>query len=291
MALFERHAATVGRDPVLVVALEGWIDAGFAAATSMAALLETIPTRRYASFVPDELIDYRARRPRLRIEDGLRGKIEFVSPQLLVGSDPLGAGVAFLVGPEPDFRWQAFANDVASLATEIGTRLVVGLGAFPVAAPHTRAVRLVATASDPELARKVGFVPGVIEAPAGAAEVVAAACTEAGIPSIGLWAQVPHYVSGMAFVPGALALVEGLAALTGLVIDTDDLRESADASRKRVDELIAQSEEHAALVRRLEEQWGEDHAGGAFGETMLGEPLPSGEELAAELERYLRGDL
>jgi len=267
--------------------MEGWIDAGFAAATAMSTLLGSMHTELLATFSADELIDHRARRPRLRIDDGVRGAITFAEPQLLVGTDRLGSGVAFLVGPEPDYRWRSFSAEVAGLALELGVRLVVGLGGFPTGTPHTRAVRLASTASSSELARKVGFVPGALEVPAGIGEVIAAGCSELGMPSVGLWARVPHYVSAMPFPAAALALVDGLANVSGLVIDTDDLRETAEAGKRRVDELIAESAEHVEMVRQLEQQANEsDVEGDGFGAE-----IPSGEEIAAELERYLRGEV
>lgn len=275
---------------MLIVALEGWIDAGFSAATATAALLDTTKTEKLATFSGDELVDHRARRPRLRIDDGVRREVVFAEPEVLVGTDRLGAGMLLLVGPEPDYRWRAFSSEVAALATELGVRLVVGLGAFPAGVPHTRPVRLASTASDAELARKVGFIPGSIDVPAGIGEVVGEACTRRGIPSVGLWARVPHYVSAMPFPAGAVALLEGLGALTGLVLDTDDLRRSAEETRRRVDGLIAESEEHTDMVRQLEAQADAGEGdGGGIGELNESQ-LPSGDEIAAELERYLRGE-
>lgn len=291
MALLERTGIAAPESPVVVIAFEGWIDAGFAAATAAATLLEAVPTELFGTFDPEQLIDYRARRPRLRIDDGVRGPIVYSDPRVLVGADRNGKGLVLLVGPEPDYRWRAFAAEAASLAVELGARFVVGLGGFPNGVPHTRPVRLAATASNEELARQVGFVPGSIDVPSGIADVVGAATSALGIPSVGLWARVPHYVSGMPFAPGALALIEGLVMLTGVSIDTDDLQESAEATRHRVDELIAGSEEHASLVRRLEEQLEEVEQGiGAEGELGIDGRLPSGDEIAAELERFLRGE-
>ncbi|MCU1495578.1 MAG: hypothetical protein JWO62_3342 [Acidimicrobiaceae bacterium] len=271
---------------MLVVALDGWIDAGFAAATATSALLEQIETEPYATFSAEDLVDQRARRPRMRIDDGVRGEITWPEPQLLVGADRLGSGVALLVGPEPDYRWRTFSSAVTELALELDVRLVVGLGGFPTATPHTRLVRLASTASDAELAHQIGFIPGAIEVPTGIGDVIGADCAGAGIASVGLWARVPHYVAGMAFAPAALALIEGLAAVSGLVIDSEELRESAEAGRLRVDDLISQSAEHLAMVRRLEEQVDE----GDELEVPGGADIPSGDEIAAELERYLRGE-
>ena len=266
--------------------LDGWVDAGFGAATAIAAILSEMKTETLATFQGDELIDQRARRPRLRIDDGVRAGISWPELQVLVGRDRIGSGVALLIGPEPDYRWRPFTAEVVALARELDVRLVVSLGAFPNATPHTRPIKLAATASEPELARRVGVVRGSIEVPAGIGEVIGEACVEAGIPSVGLWARVPHYVAAMPFAPAALALVEGLCAISGLVIGTDGLERSAEEARRQVDDLIAQSPDHVAMVRQMEEHFD------SGGETILdleGE-LPTGDEIASELERYLRGE-
>ena len=262
------------------------MDAGFAGATAMNALTTAMSSETLALFSGDELVDHRARRPRLRIDNGVRALLRWPEPELLVGSDRLGSGVAFLVGPEPDYRWRAFSAEVTGLAVELGVRLVVSLGGFPTATPHSRPVRLAATASSEALARQVGFVPGSLDVPSGIADVIGLECSQAGIPSVGLWARVPHYVSAMPFPAASLALLDGLAAISGLVIDTDELRTEADEARQRVDELIAQSEEHVAMVRQLEGQ--SDELAGEF--DLSEEAIPSGDEIAAELERYLRGE-
>ena len=272
--------------PVLIVVLDGWVDAGFGAATAVAAILSEMKTETFATFETDDLIDQRARRPRLRIDDGVRAGISWPEIQVLVGRDRMGSGVALLIGPEPDYRWRQFTGEVIKIARDLDVRLVVSLGAFPNASPHTRPIKLAATASDAELARKIGVVRGTIEVPAGLGEVIGEACVAAGIPSIGLWARVPHYVAAMPFAPAALALVEGLSSISGLVFGTDGLTRSAEEARRQVDELIAQSPDHEAMVRKMEEQLDTE------GEVLLDieGDLPSGDEIASELERYLRGE-
>ena len=286
MGFAVRHEVNPPERPVLVLALDGWIDAGFAAATALAAILTDATTEPYATFNGDDLIDQRARRPRLRIEDGVRLEISWPEPVVLVGRDRIGTGMALLIGPEPDYRWKPFTAEVVAMAKELDVRLVVGLGAFPIAAPHTRPIKLAATASDASLAQRVGFVHGSIDVPSGIGEVIGHACTEAGIPSIGLWARVPHYVAAMPYSPAALALIEGLGEVAGITIGTDALQESAEEARRQVDELISQSEEHQTMVRQLEEQFD------TGGELIIGfdEDLPTGDEIASELERYLRGE-
>jgi hypothetical protein len=287
VGLYTRHDVRLPEHPVLVVAMEGWIDAGLAASTASAILLESLETEIMASFDGDELIDQRARRPQMRIADGVHAGLSFQEPVLRVGTDRLGSGVALLVGPEPDFRWRGFSAAVLELVTELDVRLVVGFGGFPAAAPHTRPVRLAATASSAELAEKVGFISGVIDVPSGANGAIEVACAGVGIPAVGLWARVPHYCAAMAFPPAALALLDGLAAVSGLVIDTAELREAAEAGRRNVDELVAANPEHVAMVRELEERV--DDSEGLPPDLGLG-IVPSGEEIAAEFERYLRDE-
>ena len=182
----------------------------------------------YAVFDSEELLDQRARRPKLKIVDGINEDLDWPQVILSVGVDRLGSGIALLAGPEPDMRWQSFAEAVAELASALEVRLMVGLGGFPAGAPHTRPVKLAATASDAQLAAQVGFISGSIEVPAGIEAAIERACSRRGIPSVGLWARVPHYVAAMPFPAASVALLDGLASITGLVIDTDSLLEAAD---------------------------------------------------------------
>jgi len=272
--------------PVLVVALDGWVDAGFAGATALTSLMDAIDPQPYAVFDSEELLDQRARRPKLKIVNGINEDLDWPQVILSVGADRLGSGIAVLAGPEPDIRWQSFANAVAELAVALEARLMVGLGGFPAGAPHTRPVKLAATASDEQLAAQVGFIAGSIEVPSGIEAAIERACSKLGIPSVGLWARVPHYVAAMPFPAASLALLNGLAGITGLVIDTDSLAEAAEAARLKVDELIAQSGEHQAMVVQLEQQIDAFEGTPVSLEDRI---VPSGDEIAAELERYLRG--
>lgn len=272
--------------PILIVGVEGWIDPGYVSASAIATLLDQIDTRTLAIFDADEYIDLRARRPRLRVHDGVRGRIFWPGPRLRVGWDKAGSGVAFLVGPEPDLRWRPFADEVRALIDELRCPLVIGLGAFPAATPHTRPVLVSATASDQELASRVGYLQGSRERPARMIDVIGAACADLNIPSIGLSARIPHYVGQSPYPAGSIALLESVISLTGLAVDLSDLRQAAESTRLQLDELIAQSDEQLAMVHQLERQYETNEL------TIVSEStLPSGDEIAAELERYLRGDL
>ena len=276
------------RQPVLVMSMEGWIDAGLGAAAAMASIVAGRSTERLGVWDGDELIDQRARRPVLHLEDGVARGITWQEIELRATTDDAGNDVLLLLGPEPDIRWQAFSASVVEVVRRHGVRLVVGLGAFPSPVPHTRPVRLVSTAPSDEFASQIGFVPGSIDVPAGIQAVLEEALNEAGVPAVGLWARVPHYVVSMPYPAASAALVEGLAGVAGLSISTVDLNDSAARARARIDELIANSDEHRALVAQLEAQLDRETEASSTG---LGTgPLPSGDEIAAELERFLRGD-
>ncbi len=273
-------------EPVLVLAPEGWIDAGGAGGAALSALASGLETRVVATFDTDVLLDHRARRPSAQVTDGVYTDLTWPTIELLAGSDERARDVLLLVGPEPDYQWQAYAGAVSELAGLLGVRLAVGLGAFPAPVPHTRAAPLAATATTAELANRVGVVTGTLEVPAGVLIVVQQRCAAAGIPALALWARVPYYAAAMPYPQAALRLVEGLADVAGLELSVPDLAEAAAANAERLQELVANSVEHQALLRRLEAQVDAESEGGApptgFGE------LPSGDELAAELERFLR---
>ena len=274
--------------PVLVVALEGWVDAGMGASAAIDTLLTSSPTAVVASFDTETLIDQRARRPIARLEDGVTTELTWPAIRVVAAKDRVGADILFLTGPEPDFRWPTFIDAVVGLAQGLDVRTVVGLGAFPAPTPHTRPVRLASTVppESADLAGRVGTVHGTLEVPAGVQAALEVAMGAAGIPVIGLWARVPHYVSAMPYPEASAALIEGLCAVTGTVLDTVDLRTAGEASRIQVDELIGANPDHLEMVRRLEAAIDSEEG------TPLGfaSDLPSGDEIAAELEQFLRGE-
>jgi predicted ATP-grasp superfamily ATP-dependent carboligase len=267
-------------DPVLVVGLDGWIDAGLAAAAATAHLLEALDTSVVATYDADALVDHRSRRPVMHLVDGVNTGLTWPSIELRHGRDPDGRDVLLLVGAEPDIRWRAFSADVAALAAELGVGLVTGFGAYPAPVPHTRTGRLATTATSPELAARAGQVRTTVDVPAGALGAIERACADIGLPAVGMWAQVPHYASAMAYPAAAAALIDGLNRLTGVRFDPSPLEEAGRALAARLDTLVADNPEHVEMVRALERSVDAEAA----------EPgdLPSGEELAAELQRFLR---
>jgi hypothetical protein len=270
-------------EPALVVGLEGWIDAGMAAAGAMAHLRASTSSTIVATFDTEQLVDHRSRRPVMHLVDGVNTGLTWPTIELRHGHDLDGRDVLLLAGAEPDMRWRAFVDDVLGLATDLGVRIVVPLGAYPAPVPHTRAGRIATTATTAELAMRVGTVQGTLDVPAGVHGALEEACARAGVPAVGVWAQVPHYVSAMAY-PGASAeLLDAVAVATGLRLDTSALHEAGRTLRARLDELVAANDEHEQMVRALEAHY--DAEEGDRPPTLL----PSGEQLATEIERWLRG--
>ena len=285
--IFEVHREPVVQEPLLIVSLEGWVDAGLGSTTAIASLLDNGPSEPIVTFNGEHFLDQRARRPVARIVNGVTTELTWPRTVVRQGTDESGRDLLFLVGPEPDFHWRAFTDAVVGLARSWRVRMVVGLGAFPAPAPHTRPVKLAATApaESAHLIEQVGIVQGELEVPAGVMAALELAFGRAGTPTVSLWARVPHYVAGMPFPEASAALIEGVAAVGGLSLDSAALRRAADSSRRQVDQLIADNAEHQAMVRKLEE-----NIDASEGNAMGVEEVPSGDEIAAELERFLRGE-
>jgi proteasome assembly chaperone (PAC2) family protein len=271
-------------EPLLLVCMEGWIDAGFGAITAMNTILAAMTTEVIATFDGDRLLDHRARRPTVKIVDGLITELIWPQIQLRHGRHQ-DRDLLLLTGPEPDMRWRGFLAEVVELARDFEVSLSVGLGAFPAPVPHTRPVRLVSSATSRDLANTVGWIGGGIEVPAGIQAALEAAFGQAGLAAVGIWARVPHYVTAMPYPAASAALLEGLVRVGGPEFPVRDLEMAAEVTHKRIDELIANSEEHLAMVAQLEAQ----HDAEVSQPADLSN-LPSGDEIAAELERFLRGE-
>jgi hypothetical protein len=158
--------------------------------------------------------------------------------------------------------------------------MVIGLGAYPAAVPHTRPTRLACTAGSEDLTRELDFVASTLSVPAGIQAVIEVEAAAAGIQAVGVWAQVPHYLAAASYPPASLALLEALVSLSGAILDTGSLPERTLATRSRLDELVARNPEHVTMLEQLEAAYDDLHDPGGR--------LPTGEDLAAELERFLR---
>ncbi|MET0143979.1 MAG: PAC2 family protein [Ilumatobacteraceae bacterium] len=284
-------------DPVLVVMLTGWIDASGAAAAAMSALEKECDALPLISFDDDTYIDYRARRPTLELRDGVSTRLVWAAPEVRHGRDGEGRDVLLLSGPEPDMAWHRFAGTVADLAGDLGVTRMAALGAYPFATPHTRPPLLSATSPSGPLLAGLPFRTSSIDLPAGMAAALEQSVHAKGIPALTIWSQVPHYVASMSYPAASVALLDGLTTATGITIGGGELRRESLLQRERLDQLVEGNEEHRAMVAQFERLYdaaeeaaaGEDGTTSAHDGAEVGEiELRSGDELAAEVERFLR---
>lgn len=276
--------------PILIVMLQGWIDAAGAANDAMAAIESQIDPLPLATFDPDVFMDYRARRPTMEIRDGRNNGIDWPSIDLHAGKDRNGRDVVVLRGHEPDSAWNRFSAAVRTLAQRIGVEMMVGMGAYPFPTPHTRPSNLSCTTPTLELLAKVPFVRSTVDVPAGMTAVLEQVLHDCGIPSISIWAQVPQYLPGMTYPAASRALLEGLHTVAGLRFDTEPLEHEAVIQCERLNRLVARNSEHAEMVAKLEAAYDALNTSPtrAAISPMSESDLPSADELAAEFEAFLR---
>jgi hypothetical protein len=268
-----RRSAPELVEPAVVVALDGWVDAGSAATEAAKTLAEG--GKVVASFDADAIFDYRARRPTLEIVHGKPRSLEW--PELTLRATKAGdRDILVLSGAEPDYRWHELSTDVVELAKRLGVTEWISLGAIPAAVPHTRPVPILGTESKTGMLRG-GVLPGpegVLRVPSAAISVFDIAVAKAGIPSVGYFAQIPHYVSGE-YPQASIDLLRALGRHLDLELDVGRLPEEARLMRVRLDAAAAREETTKTYVERLE--------------TLVDEArLPSGDDLISEIERFLR---
>lgn len=269
--LFEVLEEPELRNPALVLALSGWVDAG--GSGTGAAEFFSSEGSAIVRFNSDAIFDYRANRPTVRFRDGRMTAVEW--PDLTVYQRRFDErDVLVAVGNEPDFRWRAFAEAVVDLMEQFEVELIITIGAVPAAVPHTYPPPVMMTASDDDLVGDDDVALGDdLDVPGAAVNVVADAAVRRGLGTIGYWAQIPHYVSDH-YHAGVLALIRRVALRLDLDVDTSELVDKAAEQSGQIDELIAVRPENQAHVEKLE---------------MLAEEgrLVSGDELAVEIERFL----
>jgi predicted ATP-grasp superfamily ATP-dependent carboligase len=265
--------------PVLITAFRGWNDGGQGASLAGAYLARMWDAEQFAEIDPEEFFDFQATRPMVSLSEGMERKLEWPENLLFHARIPnAGRDAILLLGVEPNLRWRRFTGLIVELATELGVELVVTLGALLADVPHTRPAPVTGSASDPELVERLGLQLSRYEGPTGIVGVLHDAFRTAGVPSVSLWAAVPHYVSLAPSPRAALALCERLGGIIGAPVDTAELAEAAESYQRQVTEAVATDEETAAYVEELEQRADEIDE----------ESLPSGDSLAAELTRFLR---
>lgn len=284
-------------DPALVVALDGWTDAGVGGTGAAEHLLERYPAQRIGRFDPDALFDYRDRRPELEIDRGRLRQVRW--PELTVRhlAPSSGPDILLVTGPEPDLGWRGLIEDLKELADMLGVRRYVGLGSVPGPLPHTRPVQLVCTSNDEALLERLGAPHEQMIVPASAQVALEAELASHGLTTLGMWVRIPHYVAGP-YPEASRALLERLSAHLGTAVDLSGFDADIEANRRRLDVAATSSDEVREHVAQLERLYDAQSVGadgplgidGQRGRPLTDVEVPSGDELAAEIERFLRGD-
>jgi predicted ATP-grasp superfamily ATP-dependent carboligase len=275
--------------PVLIQALTGFVDAGSASRLAREHLLATLGSRVIATFDIDALLDYRSRRPVMIFMEDHWESYEEPFLQLHLLYDSANAPFLLLTGPEPDLQWERFTRAVIGLMDRFGVRLSIGFNSIPMAVPHTRPTGITAHATRRELIS--GYEPWLrrVHVPGGAGHLLEFRLGQMGRDAMGFAVHVPHYLAQSEYPAAAERLLTAVSKATGLLIPTEALREAAERTRAEVDEQVAQADEAASVVRSLEQQY-DAFVRGQEGNNLLAEPsgpLPTADELGAELERFL----
>ncbi|MCW0213059.1 MAG: PAC2 family protein [Pseudonocardia sp.] len=274
--------------PVLLVVLDGFVDAGSAGGLAVDALIENKEARKVVEFDVDQLVDYRSRRPPLRFDtDHWAG---YTPPELdvVVLTDSAEAPFLLLSGPEPDTQWERFAAAVEQIVEKFGVRLVITLHGIPMAVPHTRPIGVTAHATRRELTESHEAWFAEAEVPGSAAALLEFRLGEAGVDAMGFAVHVPHYLARTAYPQAARTLLDHAALASGLYLPTESLSRAAERTDAEIAEQVQNSEEVAQVVQALEKQY--DMVASGRGERSgagLGGALPSADELAAEVEKFL----
>jgi predicted ATP-grasp superfamily ATP-dependent carboligase len=279
------------RSPVLVAAFTGWNDAGDAASLAVRHLAHEWDAEVFAELDPEEFVDFHGTRPQVRLVDGETREIVWPTTELLWATTA-GADVVLVTGPEPQLRWRSYCRHLVEAAEELGTSLVVTLGALLADVPHRRPVSVIGTASDRAMIQRFGLQRSRYEGPTGIVGCLQDACAKAGLAAVSLWAAVPAYAPGTTSPKAAAALVQRAAGLVGTPVDVSTLDEAVAEYEAEVDDYVGRDEDLASYVERLEaivdEGDVDDDDDPAADAPPAVPDTGSAERLVAEVEQFLR---
>jgi proteasome assembly chaperone (PAC2) family protein len=279
------------RQPVILMAFSGWNDAAEAATTAARYLAQLWPSRPLAVIDPEEFYHFGLSRPYVRFKPGSRREREIVWPATeftLTQSPALDRDLIVGVAVEPHLKWRTYCAQVLELARRTGASLVLTLGALLAEVAHTQPVQLVGGAHDPEMAARLGVRPTRYEGPTGIVGVLNTTCREEGLPTASLWANVPHYISGIENPKAALALVRRVLTLLRAEADLSELVEAARQFEANLNNIVAENAKIAEYVRKLERKKPEADEEPPAPRMDSREELPPASDLVAEIEQFLR---
>jgi proteasome assembly chaperone (PAC2) family protein len=273
--------------PVLIVALDGFVDAGAAVRLAVEALLVGQEPHRLVRFDVDQLVDYRSRRPPLRFETDHWAAYTAPELDVLQLSDTADTDYLLLAGPEPDVQWERFSEAVKQIVQRFGVRLVINLSAIPMAVPHTRPIGVTVHGTRPELTEGHEAWFATAEVPGSAVGLMELRLGEAGLDAMGFAVHVPHYLARAEYPHAARVLLDHIGLTAGLYLPTDALTKAAERADAEIAEQVEGSDEVRQVVQALERQYDVVSSGRGQSPGGLAGELPSADELAAEVERFL----
>ncbi|RWZ61321.1 PAC2 family protein [Labedella populi] len=267
------------RGRVLVVAFEGWNDAGDAATGAVRLLQEQLELVPLASVDPEDYYDYQFTRPTVAANDDGRRVLRWPGASLYGPAVDAGEGpsIYLLLGIEPSRSWKNFTAEVLDAALAVDVTAVVLLGAMLADVPHTRPISIFTTSENPDVRRSLAVERSTYEGPVGILTVISDAAEALGLPTVSVWASVPHYVHNAPSPKAVLALVDKLEELVGVSIDRGELVSDSAEWEQGIDALAEEDDEMATYIQQLEQA-----------RDTVESPDASGEAIAQEFERYLR---
>lgn len=287
MRLVEIHTIPTLRNPIMIIASGGWSDAGEAATGVITHLMATLngdidvesfSPELIAEIDSEDYYDFQLNRPVILVDDSMIRSLTWPGVQVFSQRNPFGDHDFVLVrGVEPSMRWKSFASELLDLADDLEVELVITLGSMLADTPHTRPIPVSGTGAHPAIARRLGVEVSRYEGPTGILAVIQDGCVRRGIDAIALWAAIPHYASASPSPKATLALVNGIEDFLEISLPQGVLPELAAQWEKSVDEMVKEDSDIEEYIKTLEE---------SKDATELSED--SGEELAREVERFLR---
>jgi proteasome assembly chaperone (PAC2) family protein len=277
------------RRPVVIAAFSGWNDAAESATTAARYIGTTFHAEKFAEIDPENFYHFGLSRPYVRFKSGSETEREIVWPATefsIAQSPELPRDIIIGVAIEPHLRWKTYCAEVLDLARRCEATLVLTLGALLAEVPHTRPIRLSGTSSDPELATRLGLRATRYEGPTGIVGVLNTICREQSMPTVSLWANVPHYISGIENPRATLALVRRALTLLHGTADLSDLEEAVRQFDSNLTEIVSQNEKIAGYVKKLESRDAEEDPPSPAAPPES--DLPPASELVAEIEQFLR---
>ena len=279
------------RRPILIMAFAGWNDAAESATGAARYLGQVWPSRPLATIDPEEFYHFGLSRPYVRFKAGSKTEREVIWPVTefsLSQPDVLDRDIIVGVAVEPHLKWRTYCAAVLELASRTGSSLILTLGALLAEVPHTRPVRLTGGSHDPELAARLGIRPTRYEGPTGIVGVLNTLARERDLQTASLWANVPHYISGIENPKASMALVRRVLTLLNTEADLSDLEESAKQFEQNLAEIVSQNAKIADYIKKLERKKPDEDEENPPAAPETRDELPPSGDLVAEIEQFLR---